>query len=73
MPRPLREAVGTIDALGSNVYSRCERVLLAWLNHHWREQRAAVFGDQGEGERERSHCSLETRSYSKVTRQTLGD
>ena len=51
VPRPLREAVGAMDALGSNVYSRGERVLLAWLNHHWKEQRAFVFGDQGECKR----------------------
>ena len=33
--------------LDSNVYSRAERTLLAWLNHHQHQQRRNIFSGQG--------------------------
>jgi len=36
-----------MDPLASNIYSRPERTLLAWLNHHHQQQRKNIFREQG--------------------------
>ena len=45
--KSLKDVVNTVSALESNVYSKGERVLLAWLNHHYTQQRTRVFGTEG--------------------------
>jgi len=42
--KSIRDSVGNSNSsLQSNVYSRHERVLLAWLNHHYKLQRDTLF------------------------------
>lgn len=49
VPVYLRPAVAALDSqtASSNVYSRPERVVLAWLNHHYKQQRASVLASSG--------------------------
>jgi len=46
LPRPLLQEVSGMDPLASNIYSRPERTLLAWLNHHHHQQRKNIFREQ---------------------------
>lgn len=45
--KTLKDVASTISPLESNVYSKGERMLLAWLNHHYAHQRTTVFGTEG--------------------------
>ena len=47
VPGELAVAVSAMDSLASNVYSPPERILLAWLNHHYRQQKGLVFRGKG--------------------------
>ena len=47
IPKTLSTIVSAMDPLASNVYSPPERVLLAWLNHHYLQQKSTVFKGQG--------------------------
>ena len=38
------------DPLSSNIYSVAERILLAWMNHHYEHYRVAVWKDCPKGE-----------------------
>ena len=52
VPAYLRDKVGDLSVgsagTSSNVYSHPERVILAWLNHHYSQQRHTVLGSTGE-------------------------
>ena len=48
IPGFLKEEVGKIDQLDSNIYSLPERVLLAWLNFHYKEQKAILRREKGD-------------------------
>ena len=59
VPGYLREAVGDLPSQStanhtsgsgsvSNVYGVPERVILAWLNYHYTQQRATVLGTKGQ-------------------------
>ena len=37
------------DPLSSNIYSVGERILLAWLNHHYKEQKQKTWGTNRKG------------------------
>lgn len=50
VPRLLQERVSEMGPLDSNVYSRAERTLLTWLNHHQHQQRRNIFSGQGSTE-----------------------
>lgn len=42
--KSIKDSVNSTPSLESNVYSKCERVLLAWLNHHYTQQCTVLFG-----------------------------
>ncbi len=43
----IKDSVQNGSTLESNVYCRHERVLLAWLNHHYAQQKSSVFTNTG--------------------------
>ena len=47
IPKYLEEEVSNIEPLDSNIYSKPERVLLAWLNFHYKEQRERLLRETG--------------------------
>ena len=47
IPEFLKEEVQKIEPLDNSMYSTSERVLLAWLNFHYKNQRERLLRDPG--------------------------